>query len=542
MIPLVPFLKWILNERFLFGFCTLLAAVAGLFSAERQWQMFQQNSYFPSRYLSWLKEKKNLHGVIGRVVFLLCLFVLDIGNNHAALLIFTGLLLLYLIVSVIRALRSRRKSVKKLVFTARIKRTYAALIGLYGLLILLQVAVLKSSGYWFLSAAVFLSVLPQAAVFLLYALLYPVERAITRRYIRDAKRILQSYNGRLKVVGITGSYGKTGTKFILSSILKEKYNVVATPQSFNTPMGVVRTIREQLRPETEIFLCEMGAKRTGDIREICDIVSPDLGIITSVGPQHLDTFHDLHNVLNTKFELYDAVCKKGGKTYACGDNESIRSRSIRDDVVLYGSEEGFPFRIGEVACSKEGQSFTLWLRGESVRLSTRLLGDHDRENIAGAAALAFDLGVSPERIRMAVARLAPVPHRLEMKRFTAGSILIDDAYNANPVGCLDACRVLARFSDMKRVIVTPGLVELGEKEYEYNYNLGLAAAGAADVIILVGKERSKPLSSAVLAAGFAKENLYVVSSFAEAMQIYTPMAGPDTVVLFENDLPDNYLK
>ena len=170
-----------------------------------------------------------------------------------------------------------------------------------------------------------------------------------------------------------------------------------------------------------------------------------------------------------------------------------------------------------------------------------LLGKHSIVNITGAAALSAFLGVTAEQIRFAAASLKAAEHRLELKPYTAGSLLIDDAYNSNPEGCLEAVRVLASFEGMKKVLVTPGLVELGPREYECNYTFGLEAAGKCDIIILVGKNRSKPIREGVEAGGFGRENLYVVSSFAEAMGVYSKIADKNTVVLFENDLPDNYL-
>ena len=162
-------------------------------------------------------------------------------------------------------------------------------------------------------------------------------------------------------------------------------------------------------------------------------------------------------------------------------------------------------------------------------------------NISGASALAYELGVSPDDIKFAVASLKPAEHRLEMKPFNKGSLLIDDAYNSNPEGCLEAVRVLGSFDGMKKVVVTPGLIELGEKEYECNFNLGLEAAKNADIIILVGINRSKPMADAVKTTDFNQDNLYIAASFKEAMEIYNRFADGNTVVLFENDLPDNYL-
>ena len=154
----------------------------------------------------------------------------------------------------------------------------------------------------------------------------PVEQAIDRHYVQDAARILRQMP-ELTVIGVTGSYGKTSVKYFLNTLLSSRYNVLQTPGNYNTTLGVVRTIREYMKPFHEIFICEMGAREIGDIKEICDLVHPDHGIITSVGPQHLQSIHTIENIIKTKFELADAVPSEG-KVFLNYDNEYIRGHKI----------------------------------------------------------------------------------------------------------------------------------------------------------------------------------------------------------------------
>ena len=285
----------------------------------------------------------------------------------------------------------------------------------------------------------------------------------------------------------------------------------------------------------------MGAKNIGDIKEICDIVNPDFALITSVGPQHLETFKTVDNVFKTKFELAEAVSKKNGKTFINGDSSEIAKRVTSNDYLTYGTDSSFNFSISDIRSDRYGSNFTLDLNDTKIELSSKLLGMHSIINIAGACSIAYSLGVSAEDIKFAVASLKPTEHRLEIKSSVAGSVLIDDAYNSNPEGCLEAVRVLGSFDGMKKVIITPGLIELGEKEYDSNYALGLQATKYCDIIILVGQNRSKPLQDAVNSTEFNKENLFVAKNFFEAMEIYSKFADSNTVLLIENDLPDNYL-
>lgn len=517
-----------------FLFSLILSSFIGLFSLVKQFQMLQQNSYFPSRYFGWLKNNLPLASIF--VVFVSS-FILTF-SFYIGLAIFLSLVLGF---TVYLSIKQQKKSIKKLVFTSRVKRLFSATAIIYLILILLY-AFNSQLVFGRISASVllFISIVSPISLFLAWGVTLPIEKIFSLYYINDAKRILKEHKN-LKVIGITGSYGKTTTKFILTRILSEKYNVVCTPQSFNTPMGVVRTIREKLKPQTEFFVCEMGAKNVGDIKEICDIVHPDYALITSVGPQHLETFKTIGNVFKTKFELADAVEKKGEKAFVNGDSLEILNRIFPSDYVLYGTNDDFNFTAENIHYGKNGSEFDIILGNEKVHLTSRLLGLHSIINIAGAAALAFTLGVSAEDIKFAVSSLKPTEHRLELKTSVSGSLLIDDAYNANPEGSLEAVRVLGSFDGMKKVIITPGLIELGEKEYSCNYALGLEAADKCDIIIFVGKNRSKPMVDAVNSTEFAKENLFVASSFLEAMEIYSRFADSNTVVLLENDLPDNYL-
>ena len=512
----------------------ILVAVSAMFALTRQFQMLQQNSYFISRYGKWLFSNLPIFDIALYLVSSL-LFVLKL---YIAQMIFIALVLAFRIPYF---LNIQKKSIKKLVFTKRVIRMFAA-AGIIQLAVILIYAFfsLSVTSRICLNIGFALSFLTPLFTYVVWLVTFPLEKAFSLFYINDAKRILKKHAG-LKVIGVTGSYGKTTVKFILTRILSEKYNVVCTPHSYNTTMGAVRTIRENLKPLTEIFVCEMGAKKSGDIKEICDIVKPDYGIITSVGPQHLDTFKTVDNVFKTKFELADAVKNKNGITFVNGDSAEALKRIEMAEYKIYGTNENFDYKISDIKSDRYGSSFCLDTGDEKIELSTKLLGNHNIVNIAGAISVALNLGVPLNDIKFAVRSLKATEHRLELKSSVNGSLLIDDAYNSNPEGSIGAVNVLSSFEGMKKVIITPGLIELGEKEYECNYNLGLEAAKKCDIIILVGKNRSKPLADGVNSVGFPKDSLFVASSFSEAMGIYSKFADSNTVVLLENDLPDNYL-
>ena len=513
----------------------LCLVVSALFSLYKQFQMLQQNSYFPSRYYKWLSGSYSPTLAICSILFCALSFLWAKSPVVCAVL---GAIVL--IVRIILAINSHKKSIKPLVFTKRVWRLYVcALLSLLALLACYLLITSKTAKEIFLIIAVCLSCVTSLLCLLSWVITLPIEKAFARHFVNDAKRILKE-NPNITVVGITGSYGKTTTKFILNRILSEKFNTVCTPQSFNTPMGVVRTIRESVEAKTQVFICEMGAKNIGDIKEICDIVNPKYGIITSVGPQHLETFKSCDNVFKTKFELADAVANNNGVCFANIDSAEINLRTnTRTDVVYFG--QNTDYYIKNIVSDASGSRFDLVLKGDTVPVHTKLLGAHSLLDILAAAAVAYTLGVSASDIAFAVSSLKPTEHRLQLKPFYNGSLVIDDAYNSNPEGCLEAVRVIGLFEGFKKTVITPGLIELGDKEYECNYKLGEQLTKYADRIILVGKNRSKPMIDAIEKTDFDKAEVFVVSSFKEGLEIFTKSADSNSVLLIENDLPDNYL-
>ncbi len=515
-------------------------AIGGMFSMQRQIQMFQQNSYYPSRYKNWLKTSASAYTLLSAFFTVICLTLIFVGATTFLPWIAIG-------EAVIRVFRQQiihKKSIKKLVYTNRVKRlivTAAILSLIFVLPILFCSGIIKNL---FAIILLLATHFPQPLMLLANLCNKPIEAAINNHFYRDAKNILAA-NSNLRVIGVTGSYGKTSVKFMLNRILSEEFNVTATPESFNTPMGVIRTVREHMKPQTEVLIAEMGAKNVGDIKELCELCEPTLGIITAVGPQHLETFGTVENVAKTKFELADhTLLNPDGKIYVNFDSKPATEYALEhydaEKTVSFGTDSKFDCHAEDITSSPSGTSFTVVYKDVKFPVTCKLLGLHSVTNLLGAIAMALDLGVSEKQIRFAVASLKPAPHRLEIKPFLNGSVLIDDAYNSNPEGCLEAVRVLGDFEGMRRILVTPGLVELGQEEYTYNKKLGTAAAGYCDDIILVGQKRSVPLAEGVRETVFDENRLLIVDRFADAMKLLQNMTDRNTVVLFENDLPDNY--
>ena len=331
-------------------------------------------------------------------------------------------------------------------------------------------------------------------------------------------------------------------KFYLSELLSSRYNTLKTPESFNTPMGVTITVRQHLKPTHEYFICEMGARRVHEIKELCEIAHPHDGIITSVGPQHLETFNSIENVVNTKFELADSVQAVGGKIYLNGDNELIRQKAPQyKNAVMYGLQEHNDYRATDISVSDRGTEFTVTTPdGESCRFTMKLLGEHNVQNVLGAIAYCHGTGIHLEKLLLPVRKISPVPHRLQLLDKGGNLTFIDDAYNSNPNGCRCALRVLGLF-DACRILVTPGMVELGAKQEELNFEFGQEASGVCDYIVLVGKNQTIPIYNGIKDTGYDMNNVYVADSLNEAIaKVNEYKTDKKKIVLLENDLPDNY--
>ena len=519
----------------------IIFSAGGIFSMQRQLQMFQQNSYFPTRYIKWIKSSISVKTIYSAMFLIITSALSFVKAIH-----FLPILAIFeLLLRMLNCKNNTKKSIKKLVYTARVKRLITSSIVLLSLLTLLSVFLPSKifSGMFTVLLLIFVH-FSEILVLTVNILNKPIENSISNYYINDAKRILTQHKN-LTTIGVTGSYGKTSVKFILNRILSEQYNTTATPESFNTPMGIVRTVREHMKPQTDIFIAEMGAKNQGDIKELCDLCHPTLGIITAVGPQHLETFGCVENVAKTKFELANEVLEKpNGKIYVNFDSSAAKdyAKNISDKskIVAFGTDSECDCKAQNIISGPNGTAFRVCYKNYDFPVACKLLGKHSITNILGAIAIALDLGVSEKKIRFAVSSLKATEHRLELKPFINGSVLIDDAYNSNPEGCLEAVRVLGSFDGMKRIIVTPGLVELGEKEYDYNFALGKEATKYCDYIILVGLKRAVPMKDAINKTSFNASRVLVVEDFKTAMQCLRKLTDKNTVVLFENDLPDNY--
>lgn len=519
----------------LFSLSLLAALMPAWYVLRFNLHMLQLNVYKNFEQVSWLKENARKQWLLG---FLVIVGVMDCIFPNVVLHIILAVTY-YLVFIVYRAMKRIYGKKKPLVFTSRVKRIVVTDL-------ILSIIVLLIGFFTQLGPGVVGVVVGLQFVLVMLANLInsPIERGIRNYYINDAKRILKSCDN-LVIIGITGSYGKTSMKFYLRDLLQSHFNVLATPESYNTPMGIVKTIRESLSPRTEVFICEMGARYVGEIKEICDIVHPHHGVITSIGPAHLSTFGSLENIQKTKFELSDAL-PRSGMLFLNADSELVVEEANKRDInaIFYSAadsaEADFIAEIKQLSDIGTDFSFRDASANKTCEYHTKLVGQHNVINLAGALAIACKLGIDLDELKIPMRRIASVPHRMELKKHGRLTI-IDDAFNSNPVGSKAAVETLSMFDGI-RVLLTPGMVELGDDEEKYNEQFGRYAAHCSDWIVLVGEARTKPIASGAQSEGFDIAHIKAYNTFDEAYAFASKIDtnGKQLYILFENDLPDNY--
>jgi UDP-N-acetylmuramyl pentapeptide synthase len=645
------------------GVATVLAVLAlGVRLAGRQHRLLhllQLEHYEPARLMLWLRRRHELFApremVPVAVLYMAAIVLAAIGASGSGW-VSGGLLLLTIPIAALGVSDWRRPAVKPLVFTDRARRLLVA--ALLPLLLLLLVAIslvgagLTLAGLIVLLVAAFalLAFAPWTLLGANFAL-RPVQTAINRHYERQARHLLADWAPL--TIGITGSYGKTTTKFCVGAVLETDRSTLITPDSYNSFLGVIRTINERLEWRHRAFVVEMGMFRRGDIAELCELVHPSIGVITAIGPMHLERLGSIEQIAAAKGELLDALPADGHFVTNADDPRCLElAARATVPVTLFGVQDspevgqrvltpagtpdssaeapltavaaprtpagtpdssaeapltavaaprtpaGTPDSSAEapltaVAAPRtpagtpdssleapdaaasiaarapagrpnpspkntpqvqviardirvaDGRTeFNLQLDGpdsKPIAVSAGLLGRHNVSNLLAAAAVGRVLGIEPARIAEGLAKVQAPPHRLQpIHNRQAGIVVIDDAYNSNPDGASAALEVLREHPAKRRLLVTPGMVELGELEAKLNARFGEQAAAVCDIAILVGPARTGPIREGLAAAGMDVENIHVVRDIAEATTLLGTITRAGDVVLFENDLPDTY--
>jgi UDP-N-acetylmuramoyl-tripeptide--D-alanyl-D-alanine ligase len=537
--------------------------------------LFQLEHYEGARLLLWLRRRREL--LLPRELLAVALLsAAAIAVRASGLGWLCGALLLLLLPFAALGIRDwRREAVKPLLLTGRAKRLLVVAL-LPPALLVIAGFTLTLSGLTTTGLAVLLalgcSLLVGAPWMLLAAnlALRPIQEAINRRYVRRARRSLTEWAPL--VVGITGSYGKTTTKFCVGAVLAADRPTLVTPESYNSFLGVIRTVNEHLLPSHRAFVVEMGMFRRGDIAQLCELVHPAIGVITAIGPMHLERLGSIEAIAAAKGELLDALPSDGHFVTNADDPRCLElAASATVPVTLFGIHDptgavaaasdswvspqrtphpspttpaSVQVLASDIQLAEGRTTFELRLDGPDsapLAVSAGLLGRHNVLNLLAAAAVGRVLEIPPARIVEGLSRVEAPAHRLQpIHNRRGGIVVIDDAYNSNPEGAASALEVLREHPATRRLLVTPGMVELGELEEELNRRFGAHAGEVCDLVILVGPARTAPIREGLAAAGMDAASVHVVRDIAEATALLGSLTRAGDVVLFENDLPDTY--
>ena len=521
----------------------LIIFYAVTIKSRKSLHMLQQNLYNENnRYLKWLKQNRTQalkhYDVIGLILTIISLFT---GNILSTILLVISAVIYLFDTEVIKYSIMIEKAKKPLVKTARVKRQILTLY-ILNIIPLILYIIFKGNAKVLIGLSSLLLVFNYYIVYLVKLINDPIEKGIYKKFWHMAEDKLASYKD-FKVIGITGSYGKTSSKNILNEILSMDYISHPTPKNFNTDVGLMTTINNDLTKFDEIFIAEMGAYRVGRIKNACNLVHPRYGLLTTIGKAHLETFGSQENIIKTKFELIESLPRDGIAFLNMDDPLQVNyNLQNKVKVVWYAvNNKKADFYCLDTKCSDKGSTFKIFFKRENkaYEFQTRLLGRHNISNIVSAVAIGYEFGISIPKLQAAVSKIKPIEHRLELKKI-GNMYQIDDAYNSNPVGAKVALEVLGMMPGDK-VVVTPGMVELGSEEEKYNKDFGEQISAVADYVILVGEKQTKPIYDGLMAKKYDKDRIIITNDVRQTYILVSKLKGSkDIYAFYENDLPDTY--
>lgn len=533
---------------------SVVNGVVLFFASNKFLLVMQQGGYRGKRYFKWLLNPETPY--LSRLM-LLCLlgllffcllnvcFLSVVGDTITSYMGFLSYALfigLYIDSEYSVNAKLPLKKTKRLV---RLSITYGILLTLltFGIIVLVNFIAFAIGdeivGVLRYAPICLIPLLSPYVLFLAYSINEPFENTIKKHIIAKATAKLNAAD--VVKIGITGSFGKTSVKEILNTVLSQKFRVLSTPDSYNTPMGIALTVKG-LDSTHDVLIAEMGARNKGDIKELAEMIKPSVAVLTGINNQHLESFGSIETIKDTKFELFEGLTE-GGVGFFSSESEGAKELMDRFNGEKYSAginKEGNFAYATDITTDERGMSFNLHISGEKpVKCCTVLLGRHSVANICLASAVAYKLGLTPEEIAMGVNRIPALKHRLELLPNNKNIVIIDDSYNSNEDGTRAAMDVLDTFSGRK-IVLTPGLVELGKMENVINLEFGKRLARHADIVIVIGKHNAEMLITGLTDGGFDRERILFAKSLNKANVLLNGLVKEGDVVLFENDLPDNY--
>lgn len=499
-------------------------------------QAYQQSSYNFKRYIKYIKENyKYTLGVNELLLVLIIVIFYNVSFSMPFLTLFKYFLLIfftYYNLKFFNISRSRYTQKLPLKITSRVKRLLFTLVALILIVFIILLNVLNS----IILAIVIFTYFINFLILLAGFVNKPIEKFIYNNFKTKAKNKINSFSN-LTVIGITGSYGKTSIKNIVFDILKSEKITLKTPSSFNTPMGVSITVDQELNKMYENFIVEMGAYYKGEIKELCDMSSPKIGIVSSIGKQHLETFKTIETIQSTKMELIESL-PKDGLGVLNYDNKYIRDYKIKNNVKMkwYSLEnENVDLYAYDVKYLEDGMEFKIKFEGNVYNVKTLLLGKYNIYNILAGILVADFEGISMDNIVSNILTIDPIPNRLEFKRINSNLTIIDDSFNGNVDGMIEGINILKHYKN-KKILITPGIIDGGNENDLLNEKVSENILGI-DSAIIIGKYNRDALTKNIHPHVTVKCYDNFIDGYNEAIK-----DDVSKTILIANDLPDKYNK
>lgn len=497
---------------------------------------FQKNIYNENgKYFTWVKENKKL--ILSSLESLsIGLFIVAffLSNEISVFFIVLGDIGCFLemlrIASIFKGMEA-----KKLILTKKIKRLIVT-TSIWYLIPVLIYLTNYDNGYFWLTVETIFSYFNYFIIWVSYKMNRPIEAAIDRYEWQKAQVKLESIKD-LKVIGITGTYGKTSTKYILEEVLKKKYVCQSTPKNVNTLHGLVSSINSYLDAKEEVFIAEMGAYKPRIIENLCDFIHPQFAILTTIEVNNISSFGNKDNTVNTLFELIESLPKTGVAILNKDDWEQKEYQGkIECQKIWVSLEQDADYVAKEIEYNREGSSFLVYEKdtNKEYKVKTKLLGKHNIYHILSVIALARILGLELDEILPTIENLRPLENHLDMHDY-GYMYQINNTHRSNPLGAKDALDVLERMPGVK-IVVTTGMQNLGEKTGELNNIFGTQMAKVANYVILINEKSTKSVFQGLMESGFEKDKIYIVNNVADAYTLLQQLETKKKIyVLFESD-------
>ena len=363
----------------------------------------------------------------------------------------------------------------------------------------------------------------------------PLDKIFKQSIIKKAKKRLQQIPN-LKIIGITGSYGKTTTKDLLFDTLSQKYKTVKTEGNLNTPLGVAQVIKNKIEDDTEVFIVEMGAFEKGDIKELCSLATPDISILTGINESHLERFGSIENTIEAKFEIVKYAKENATVILNTLDDNIKENFSRYAENKNVKTLENIKTESKEFSEDGSGQIIEV----EDLEIKTKFIASYIKNTISLIYLTAKELDLTNEEIKESIEKAEPPKHRMNPTLHPNDVLVIDDSYNGNPEGVKEAIQTLSKFKSRRKVYITPGLVEMGDKSEEIHKKIGQHLSSVADLVILIENSSSKIIKESLLDNNFKEENIKTYSSMTDLEEDLISTLRPNDVAIFQNDWPDNY--